>query len=305
EVHDEAQLELALRLGTPIIGINNRDLKTLQVDLEVTERLAPQIPKDRLVIAESGIQGRADVERLAGVVDGFLVGTALMRAADPERAARELAFGRVKVCGLTDPRDARLAAGGASHAGMIFVPESLRHIRCADALPVAQAIRAGGLKSVGVFRNGKVMEVAATARALGLDIVQLHGEEDPAYIAALRNLVGRETEIWAVSAVGAHDPQRRPGADRTLYDTASAGRSGGTGIPFDWSRLQGGEELGTDVVAGGLSPDNAAAAAKLGAYALDVNSGVESAPGRKDAVKLRAFFEALRPRARAEAMTCA
>ena len=304
EVHDEAQVEQALALDAPIIGINNRDLHTLEVNLAVTERLAPLIPADRLVVAESGIGGRADVDRLAGHADAFLVGSSLMRSPDPGRAARSLAFGRVKVCGLTSAADARLAAGRATHGGMILVAESRRRISRSEALPVAEAARASGLETVGVFRNARLMQVAETARALALDVVQLHGEEDPDYIAALRNLVGGDTEIWAVSAVGARQPYRRTGADRTIYDSERNGRCGGTGRAFDWARLRDSGALGADVVAGGLFPGNAAAAARLGAFALDVNSGVESAPGRKDEVKIQAFFEALRAPKRGEARPC-
>ena len=304
EVHDEAQVEQALALDAPIIGINNRDLHTLEVNLAVTERLAPLIPADRLVVAESGIGGRADVDRLAGHADAFLVGSSLMRSPDPGRAARSLAFGRVKVCGLTSAADARLAAGRATHGGMIFVAESRRRISRSEALPVAEAARASGLETVGVFRNTRLMQVAETARALALDVVQLHGEEDPDYIAALRNLVGGDTEIWAVSAVGARQPYRRTGADRTIYDSERNGRCGGTGRAFDWARLRDSGALGADVVAGGLFPGNAAAAARLGAFALDVNSGVESAPGRKDEVKIQAFFEALRAPKRGETRPC-
>ena len=304
EVHDEAQVEQALALDAPIIGINNRDLHTLEVNLAVTERLAPLIPADRLVVAESGIGGRADVDRLAGHADAFLVGSSLMRSPNPGRAARSLAFGRVKVCGLTSAADARLAAGRATHGGMIFVAESRRRISRSEALPVAEAARASGLETVGVFRNTRLMQVAETARALALDVVQLHGEEDPDYIAALRNLVGGDTEIWAVSAVGARQPYRRTGADRTIYDSERNGRCGGTGRAFDWARLRDSGALGADVVAGGLFAGNAAAAARLGAFALDVNSGVESAPGRKDEVKIQAFFEALRAPKRGENRPC-
>lgn len=303
EVHDETQVEQALALDAPIIGINNRDLRTLEVDLAVTERLAPLIPADRLVVAESGIAGRADVDRLASHADAFLVGTSLMRSPDLGRAARSLAFGRVKLCGLTCAADARLAAGRATHGGMIFVAESPRRISRSEALPVTEAARSAGLETVGVFRNARLMQVAETARALALDVVQLHGEEDPGYIAALRNLVG-DTEIWAVSAVGARQPHRRTGADRTIYDSVRDGRCGGTGRTFDWSRLGDCDALGADVVAGGLFAGNAAAAGRLGAFALDVNSGVESAPGRKDKAKIQAFFEALRAPKRGETRSC-
>jgi indole-3-glycerol phosphate synthase/phosphoribosylanthranilate isomerase len=156
---------------------------------------------------------------------------------------------------------------------------------------------------VGVFRNEKPMQVAYGARALGLRAVQLHGAEDALYIRALRALLPDETEIWAAAAVGRELPRPRLGADRTLFDTQVGGRSGGTGIAFDWSRLDGRGDLGRSLLAGGLRPSNARAAARVGAFALDVGSGVEMAPGRKDAGKLHAFFEALRRPVRGEA-TC-
>ncbi len=306
EAHSETELRQAVALGAPVIGINNRDLKTLEVDLGVTERLAALVPADRLLVAESGINGRADVERLAPYADAFLVGSALMRAPDPARAARRLAFGRVKVCGLTDAADAaEAAASGANFAGMIFVPGTRRAVTRDAAEPIAETARASGVAIVGVFRNEKVMEVAITARALGLDVVQLHGEEDVGYIAALRNLLGGGTEIWAASKVADAPPQVRSGADRTLFDSQVDGRAGGTGMTFDWSLVAGREILRDAVLAGGLRPENARAAARLGAYALDVNSGVESAPGRKDPARMRSFFEALRPEVRNEVQPCA
>ncbi|HEV2080661.1 MAG TPA: indole-3-glycerol-phosphate synthase TrpC, partial [Allosphingosinicella sp.] len=97
EAHDEQEVRRAVALGAGIIGINNRNLKTLEVDLTVTERLAHLVPRDRLVVAESGIESRADVERLSGHADAFLVGSSLMRSGNPALAARALAYGRVKV----------------------------------------------------------------------------------------------------------------------------------------------------------------------------------------------------------------
>jgi indole-3-glycerol phosphate synthase / phosphoribosylanthranilate isomerase len=292
ETHDEDEVARAVALGAEIIGINNRDLKSLTVDLAVTERLARLVPAGRLVISESGIESRADVERLAQHADAFLVGSSLMRAGNPALAARALAFGRVKVCGLTDPEDAALAAAtGASFAGLIMVPNTPRALGRAQAEAVAAA---AGIPAVGVFRNEKPMVVADAARALGLAAVQLHGEEDAAYIRGLRALLPDTTEVWGVAAVGRDLPEPRLGADRTLFDTKAGGQSGGTGMAFNWNRIGGRSDLARGIVAGGLKPDNAAEAAKLGAYALDVSSGVESAPGRKDPDKMQAFFEALR-----------
>ena len=294
-------MQRAVGLGARIIGINNRDLKSLKVDLAVTERLAPLVPREALLVAESGIASRADVERLAPLADAFLVGSSLMRAPDPTAAARELVFGRVKVCGLTDAGDAAMAqARGASYAGIVMVPNTPRARTCDQAQAIAAAIT---IPLVGVFRNEKPMQVAHAARTLGLAAVQLHGEEDALYIRGLRQMLPEGTEIWAAGAVGESVPEQRLGADRILYDTKAGGESGGTGISFDWSRLAG-RELGAALLAGGLVPANAREAAEVGAFALDVSSGIEAAPGRKDPEKLAAFFESLRPISRRESASC-
>lgn len=303
EAHDEGEVRRAVRLGAPIVGINNRDLKTLSVDLAVTERLAGMVPSDRLVVAESGIADRSDVERLAPHADAFLVGSSLMRAADPRAAARALAFGRVKVCGLTDPHDLETSAeAGAAYAGVIMVPHTPRAVTLGKAETLARAAAEQDLPLVGVFRDEAMPKVAAAARALGLHAVQLHGQESDDYIGALRKQLPDTCEIWAAGAVGRGVPPARPGADRMLFDTAVNGRSGGTGRAFDWSCLQGRGDLGHALLAGGLNPANAKRAAKIGAFALDVGSGVEMAPGRKDAGKLHAFFAALRAPKRGEAL---
>ena len=303
EAHDAEELRRAVALGAPLVGINNRDLKTLEVDLATTERLAGLVPADRILVAESGIGSRADVARLAPYADAFLVGSALMRAASPARAARALAFGRVKICGVTSEEDAAQAArAGATWVGMVMVPGTPRAVSTGRAEAIAEA--AQGAARVAVFRNEKITKVADAARALGLAAVQLHGAEDAAYIKGLRRLLPDGVEIWAAGAVGAAVPEPRPGADRTLFDTSVGGRSGGTGIAFDWARVRGRVELGEALLAGGLRPENAAEAARVGAYGLDVCSGVEAAPGRKDPERLGAFFAALRLPARAEAMPC-
>ena len=306
EAHGEEEVRQAVALGAPLIGINNRNLGTLDVDLGVTERLARLVPDDRLLVSESGINERADVARLAPQADAFLVGSSLMRAPDPALAARRLAFGRVKICGLTDAGDARAAAElGASYAGMVMVPQTPRAVTRGEAMPIAQAAREAGILSVGVFRNERLMDVALTARALDLDVVQLHGAEDPAYIGALRNLLDGRIEIWGVSPVAAANPPVRAAADRTLFDTAVNGRVGGTGRSFDWSLLNGADYLDQSILAGGLTPENVRAASRVGAFALDVCSGVEAAPRRKDAERMRTFFDGLRLPSRQEQATCA
>jgi indole-3-glycerol phosphate synthase/phosphoribosylanthranilate isomerase len=305
ETHDEGEVRRALGLGAEIVGINNRDLRTLKVDLATTERLSPLVPRDRVLVAESGIRDRADVERLSAHADAFLVGSSLMRAEKPGQAARELAFGRVKVCGLTDAHDLKLAAElGASYAGLVMVPNTPRAVNGRQADEIAEEGKDRGIPMVGVFRNEKLGQVAQIAHRLGFSAVQLHGQEDASYIKALRTMLPESCEIWAASAIDGDVPEPRMGADRTLFDTAVGGRSGGTGAAFDWSRIAGRDELSGGILAGGLKPANAGAAAAVGAFALDVSSGVEMAPGRKDAGKLHAFFEALRVPARGEHAPC-
>lgn len=304
EAHSEEEVSRAVALGAPIIGFNNRNLRTLEVDLGVTERLSALVPSDRLVVAESGIASRADVERLVRHADAFLVGSSLMRADDPAEAARALAFGRVKVCGITNAADLDMAAAaGASHAGLVMVPGTPRAVNVGDAEAILGSARSP-IRRVGVFRNEKLMQVALTARTLELNAVQLHGAEDAGYIAGLRALLPEACEIWAAGAVGETVPEPRLGADRTLFDTSIGGRSGGTGKAFDWSRIADRRELGRSLLAGGLNPGNARAASRLGAYALDVGSGVEAVPRWKDSGKVHAFFDALRLPVRAALRSC-
>lgn len=301
EVHDEAELGRALALGAQIVGINNRDLKTLSTDLSVTERLAPLVPKAVLVISESGISSRADVERLAPIADAFLVGSALMAAPDIGEAARALVHGRVKLCGLTRVEDVALAArSGATHAGMIFVPGSKRAVDLDEASVLALTARDMGIKAVGVFRDAPLGHVERAAAALRLDAVQLHGRESEVEIAALRSRVPASTELWAVCGVAASAAPARVGADRSLFDTLRDGASGGTGSGFDWGLVQSRPDLGRAFLAGGIGPANARAASRVGAHGLDVGSGVEASPGVKDRAKVEALFAALRPAARGD-----
>lgn len=289
EVHDEAELARALALGAGIVGINNRDLKTLKTDLAVTERLAALVPENRLLVSESGVRDRADVERLAPNADAFLVGSSLMASDNVGEAARALAFGRVKICGVTSADDAAAAAAsGATHVGMIFAAQSPRKVG-GQALEIADAARSAGAKVVGVFQDHEPDEVARTAGTLGLDAIQLHGSENVAHFS------GAASEIWAVCGIGEETEVEREGVDRILYDTRAGGRSGGTGQAFDWSRVAGRPHLSSAFLAGGIGPANARSAQQVGSYGIDVSSGVESAPGVKDKAKLKALFDALRP----------
>jgi len=294
EVHDAAELDRAVRLGARIVGINNRNLKTLEVDLRTTERLAPAVPRDRLVVAESGVRDHRDVVRLRSHAHAFLVGSSLMAATDVARASRGLVYGRVKVCGLTRLEDARTAAAlGATHGGLVFA-ESPRQVTVEQARELCRA----ELDWVGVFVNDPPARVANIARELQLSAVQLHGEETIDAVNDLRRQLPPETEIWKAAPVRDHIPRlEETGADRLVLDAHSEGARGGTGRRFDWSLLHG-HELGQVIVAGGLTPENVTEADRLGAYGLDVSSGVEQTPGRKSQALLQSFFAALRGQGR-------
>jgi indole-3-glycerol phosphate synthase/phosphoribosylanthranilate isomerase len=298
EVHDENEMRRALELGAPLIGINNRDLRDLTIDLSTTERLARLAP-NRLLIAESGIETRADVERLAGAVDGFLIGSSLMRADDPAQAARALIFGRTKLCGLNCSADLS-AARAAAFAGFVFVPGSPRHLASEEAAPLVDIAREQGMRAVGVFQNAPLDVVSNTVSALKLHAAQLHGQEDENYVRALRRQLPDSCEIWTALRVD-RDVLTGRGGERLLFDNGN----GGTGQSFDWSLVKQHPELQSSVLAGGIGVHNACAARQVGAYAIDVGSALDLEPGIKSPEKIAALFAELRPISRVSLSACA
>lgn len=298
EVHDEVEMRRALGLGAPLIGINNRDLRDLSIDLRTTERLARMAP-DHLLVAESGINDRADVERLAPRVNGFLIGTSLMRSPNPAEAARELVFGRVKLCGLTHAEDVG-AGSTATFAGFVFVPGTPRHVTAEQAAPLAGQARKSGMLPVGVFRDAPVSVVGDIATLLNLHAIQLHGREDLEYARALRRQLPEACEIWTAVSIGGGQ-LARSGGDRLLFDNGN----GGTGRSFDWARVKRHARLPQALLAGGIGPANAQEAARLGAYAIDVGSAVDVVPGVKSPKKIAALFDSLRHTCRDQSRACA
>lgn len=298
EVHDAGEMRRAARLGARLIGVNNRDLRDFSIDLSTTERLAPLAP-DCVLVSESGIASRADVERLASSVDAFLVGSALMQAVEPEQAARALIFGRTKLCGLNCGADLS-AARPAAFAGFVFAPGSPRQVTLEEAAPLAGIARASGMRPVGVFRDAPLAAVAGAAKSIETHAVQLHGREDAGYVRALRRALPPECEIWTAIGVG-RDRLDGRGGDRLVFDN----REGGSGRSFDWALVAEHPQLSRAIIAGGIGPGNASAARRVGAYAIDVGSAVDHVPGRKSSGKIAALFETLRPVARERLRACA
>ncbi|MGX9462819.1 bifunctional indole-3-glycerol-phosphate synthase TrpC/phosphoribosylanthranilate isomerase TrpF [Shewanella sp. A14] len=301
EVSNEAELIRAIDLLAPIIGINNRNLRDLSTDLATTERLAPQIPADRVVISESGIYNHQQVRRLNPLVDGYLVGSSIMAQDDIDLACRRLVFGNNKVCGLTQIDDIEaVAKAGAVFGGLIFHPKSPRAVtpEAATELVAQMHQRNIGLNMVGVFVNHPVADIANLAKTLELFAVQLHGNETELEITELTALFDKlqlKTQIWKAIAIDSNSGEishKPPGADRYLYDSKSTHQFGGTGHTFNWQTDI--DDKANAILAGGLTPDNVYQANQQGFYGVDLNSGVESAPGHKDHQKLIAALTQLR-----------
>ncbi|MGE9550051.1 bifunctional indole-3-glycerol-phosphate synthase TrpC/phosphoribosylanthranilate isomerase TrpF [Erwinia amylovora] len=288
EVISDEELERATTLGAKVIGINNRDLRDLSIDLDRTRRLAPKVSHGVTVISESGINSYAQVRELSHFANGFLIGSALMSEGDLAAAVRRVIIGDNKVCGLTRPEDGRSALeAGAIYGGLIFAEGSPRKVNIEQARAVQSA---AALKYVGVFRNNSINDIVTTVQQLTLQAVQLHGDEDQAFVAELRSKLPDEVKIWKAFSIKDALPARDwPHVDRYVFDNGN----GGSGKRFDWTLLNG-QPLDNVLLAGGLGADNCVGAAQLGCAGLDFNSGVESAPGIKDASKIASVFQTLK-----------
>lgn len=201
---------------------------------------------------------------------------------------------RVKICGITTWDDARLSIDlGASALGFNFYPPSPRSISPADAWSIIRRLPPF-VEAVGVFVNWPPLVVDAMARSLQLGAVQLHGAESPGAVAEL----GRKRRVIKAVSVKrgfrAGSLARYRAAHAILLDGFARGLHGGTGRTLDWKLARAAGRYGRIILAGGLTPDNVAEAIRAAEpYAVDVASGVEARPGRKDAVKLRALFAAV------------
>ncbi len=205
---------------------------------------------------------------------------------------------KIKFCGITRLEDAELAvAAGAWAVGLIFWPGSPRRAELDAAVEIAAVLKRRA-EVVGVFVNATLDHVAQTADAVGFTIVQLHGDEGPAYCAEAARRTGCKV-IKAVRVRSGADVQALTPfhTDFHLLDSYTAGVPGGTGETFAWDLARVHSTPGHPVpviLSGGLTPDNVAdAIAAVRPFAVDVASGVERRPGEKDPDKLRAFAAAV------------
>jgi phosphoribosylanthranilate isomerase len=207
---------------------------------------------------------------------------------------------RVKICGLCRPEDVTAVAdAGASYGGFVFFPKSPRNVSIAQARDLALGAPVGLAKVALVVNADDAMLDAITAE-VPLDMLQLHGSESPARVAEVKARYG----LPVMKAVGVGGPEDLAAidvyaevADQLLIDAKppkGADLPGGNGLAFDWQLLAGRKYWSVPwMLAGGLTPDNAAEAVlRTGTRQLDVSSGVESAPGVKDAAQIAAFVAA-------------
>jgi phosphoribosylanthranilate isomerase len=197
----------------------------------------------------------------------------------------------IKICGVTNLADAEhVARSGANAIGLNFVHGSKRRIGLEDARPIVQALK-GRIELVAVVANPTDREVAELGE-LGVDFLQLHGDEPPERVSRLLPRAFKAVPIE--DAADARRAASFPG-ERLLVDTKVAGASGGTGKVFDWQLVTDLTKTRQLILAGGLTPKNVAAAVRvLGPWGVDTASGVELVPGVKDAELVTAFVLAVR-----------
>jgi phosphoribosylanthranilate isomerase len=204
---------------------------------------------------------------------------------------------KVKICGITNWRDARCACdAGADFLGFNFYRRSPRYIDPSCARAIVQRLP-GNVAGAGVFVNEAEDDIVRIARLVGLKYVQLHGEEAPAAVSRLRRALPAVRIIKAIrvrKTLRAGQIRRFHDASAILLDGFNASLRGGTGKTFDWLLAAGTSARARIFLAGGLTPENVAEAVRaVRPFAVDVCSGVESSPGKKDRRKVRALMRAV------------
>jgi tryptophan synthase beta subunit len=332
EAHDKRELDIALATHARLIGINNRDLRTLDVDPERAVRLRPLVPDDRLVIAESGVREASTVAgwRAAGF-DGALVGESLMRSADPAAAARAfVSAGRapsdpanvartptVKVCGITDADGIAAAlAAGADAIGLNLVPGTPRALDLPEAVDLARTARRFGAgerppRIVAVTADAGAGRIAEIVAALDPDVVQFSGDEPLADVAAIDRPTWKVLHLPVSAPADAEVLARRTvneargwldegRCEQVMLDASGGPHPGGTGRQVATALAAAVAREVPITLAGGLDPGSVAAVLRdVPAVGVDVASGVEAprTPGRrprKDPFRVALFVKRAR-----------
>jgi phosphoribosylanthranilate isomerase len=195
----------------------------------------------------------------------------------------------IKICGITNVEDAqRVVDLGANALGFVFVPSSPRNVGLEIAASIISHLPST-ITKVGVFVNEQPSVITSIIEQTGITCLQFHGDEAPEALHGYRLPVWkafRVSSTFDVAVVGSYS------ADAYLLDTFSSKSYGGTGKTFDWRIAAQAKQYGKIILSGGLNPQNVADAVRtVQPFGIDVNSGVEASPGKKDAAKLKKLFD--------------
>ena len=302
EAHDEQEVQMAIDCGARIIGVNNRNLKDFTVDVQNSVRLRNFVQDDVIFVSESGLETPEDIQVLRDNNIGVaLMGETFMRSPNKVEKLAYL-YGptyytpKVKMCGISkvDTIPAVVEAK-PDYMGLVFAP-SKRQVIVEKAKTLVEALHKQckeqnntvSIKTVGVFVNETLDNLVTIANEVNLDVVQLHGDEDEAFIQSLKERTN--VEVWkAIQIRSAADAEAwiDSSADMLLFDAYHKDERGGTGDVFDWSCLDTFER--PFMLAGGIDSTNVARAIRtVRPYGIDISSGIET-KGVKDDEKITAF----------------
>lgn len=297
EAHTAGEARRAVEAGAAIIGINSRDLATFQMQPRLLRELRPLIPPECIVVAESGIHSAADARRLARCdIQAMLVGESLVISDDIPAQMGSLLFGanqstQIKICGLRAAEHAKAAIdAGADMLGFIFYEPSHRYIspQQARALRESTGEKHNAVEFVGVFVNREADYINDIAQQVGLDIVQLHGDEAPEFCQRVQRPVIKALRLESGAEKGKIEAYRHT-SWRILLDTPTP-QWGGSGEIHDWSLARSIARDTAVLLAGGLTPENVREAiGQVRPWGVDVSSGVET-DRVKDVGKIQAFI---------------
>ena len=309
EAHDEKEVQMAIDCGARIIGVNNRNLKDFTVDVQNSVRLRNLVQDDVIFVSESGLETPEDIQVLRDNNIGVaLMGETFMRSPNKVEKLAYL-YGptyytpKVKMCGISKVETIpAIVDAKPDYMGLVFAP-SKRQVTVDQAKILVEELhrgyakkygsdtehdKNGTIKTVGVFVNETVENLVTIANEANLDAVQLHGDEDEAFIQSLKERTN--VEVWkAVQIRSAADVEKwiDSSADMLLFDAYHKDERGGTGEVFDWSSLDAFER--PFMLAGGIDSTNVARAIRtVRPYGIDISSGIET-NGVKDDEKITAF----------------
>lgn len=291
EVSTEDEAKIANKLQVPLVGINNRNLKTLEISFARTQTLLPKL-KNCLVISESGIKNHQDLLSLPAV-NGYLIGSSLCADIQHlELNLKALMFGKNKVCGINNPELIQcLIANKLYFAGLIFAPNSKRLV---DIQTAQQIINKDphniNLNFVGVFYNQSFDVVNEYIKTLDLKYIQLHGEESPRFIEKIKT---KNPDIKIIKAFAITD--NLPTVSFADYDTICEyflldSKNPGNNQSFDHQLLDNFTYAHKSLLAGGINSNNFDEAFKHNFCGVDINSAAESTPGHKDQTLINTIF---------------